>query len=41
MPTKLHPALIGFTVLVFFFLVGPLVIVFGAAAPPPDRKSVV
>lgn len=31
MPTKLHPALIGFTVLVFFFLVGPLVIVFGAA----------
>lgn len=31
MPTKLHPALIGFTVLVFIFLVGPLVIVFGAA----------
>ena len=31
MPTKIHPVLIGFTVLVFFFLVGPLVIVFGAA----------
>jgi putative spermidine/putrescine transport system permease protein len=31
MPTKLHPALIGFTVLVFFFLVGPLVIVLGSA----------
>ncbi|MBF0679686.1 MAG: ABC transporter permease [Devosia sp.] len=31
MPTKLHPALIGFTVLVFFFLVGPLVIVVGSA----------
>lgn len=31
MPTKIHPALIGFTVLVFLFLVGPLVIVFGAA----------
>lgn len=31
MPTKIHPALIGFTVLVFFFLVGPLVIVVGAA----------
>jgi ABC-type spermidine/putrescine transport system, permease component II len=31
MPTKLHPALIGFTVLVFIFLVGPLVIVVGAA----------
>lgn len=31
MPTKLHPALIGFTVLVFIFLVGPLVIVLGAA----------
>ena len=31
MPTKIHPVLTGFTVLVFFFLVGPLVIVFGAA----------
>jgi putative spermidine/putrescine transport system permease protein len=31
MPTKLHPALIGFTVLVFIFLVGPLVIVLGSA----------
>ena len=31
MPTKLHPALISFTVLVFLFLVGPLVIVVGAA----------
>ncbi|KKB81114.1 spermidine/putrescine ABC transporter ATP-binding protein [Devosia soli] len=31
MPTKLHPALIGFTVIVFFFLVGPLVIVVGSA----------
>ena len=31
MPTKLHPALIGFTALVFLFLVGPLVIVLGAA----------
>jgi putative spermidine/putrescine transport system permease protein len=31
MPTKIHPGLIGFTVLVFVFLVGPLVIVFGAA----------
>jgi putative spermidine/putrescine transport system permease protein len=31
MPTKLHPALIGFTALVFLFLVGPLVIVVGAA----------
>jgi putative spermidine/putrescine transport system permease protein len=31
MPTKIHPALIGFTVLVFFFLVGPLVIVLGSA----------
>lgn len=31
MPTKLHPALIGFTVLVFIFLVGPLVIVVGSA----------
>jgi len=31
MPTKLHPALIGFTVLVFIFLVGPLIIVLGAA----------
>ncbi|MBD8066841.1 ABC transporter permease [Devosia sp. PTR5] len=31
MPTKLHPALIGFTVLVFIFLVGPLIIVVGAA----------
>lgn len=31
MPTKIHPALIGFTALVFIFLVGPLVIVLGAA----------
>ena len=31
MPTKIHPALIGFTALVFLFLVGPLVIVVGAA----------
>lgn len=31
MPTKIHPALIGFTALVFLFLVGPLVIVLGAA----------
>ena len=31
MPTKIHPALIGFTALVFIFLVGPLIIVFGAA----------
>lgn len=31
MPTKLHPTLIGFTVLVFIFLVGPLIIVVGAA----------
>jgi putative spermidine/putrescine transport system permease protein len=31
MPTRIHPGLIGFTVLVFVFLVGPLVIVFGAA----------
>jgi putative spermidine/putrescine transport system permease protein len=31
MPTKIHPSLINFTVLVFLFLVGPLVIVFGAA----------
>jgi putative spermidine/putrescine transport system permease protein len=31
MPTKIHPALIGFTTLVFIFLVGPLVIVLGAA----------
>ena len=31
MPTKLHPALIGFTVLVFIFLIGPLVIVVGSA----------
>jgi len=31
MPTKLHPALIGFTTLVFIFLVGPLVIVVGSA----------
>lgn len=31
MPTKIHPALIGFTALVFIFLVGPLIIVLGAA----------
>ncbi|MBO9589685.1 MAG: ABC transporter permease [Devosia sp.] len=31
MPTKIHPALIGFTALVFIFLVGPLVIVLGSA----------
>ena len=31
MTNKLHPALIAFTVLVFFFLVGPLVIVIGSA----------
>lgn len=31
MPTKLHPALIGFTVLVFIFLVGPLVIILGSS----------
>lgn len=31
MPTKIHPALIGFTALVFVFLVGPLFIVLGSA----------
>ncbi|NRC53222.1 ABC transporter permease [Mesorhizobium sediminum] len=31
MPNRLHPALIGFAVLVYLFLMGPLVIVFGAA----------
>lgn len=31
MPTKIHPALIGFTALVFIFLVGPLVIVLGSS----------
>lgn len=29
--TKLHPALIGFAVIVYIFLIGPLFIVFGAA----------
>ncbi|TKT76231.1 ABC transporter permease [Aquamicrobium sp. LC103] len=31
MTNRLHPALIGFTILVYLFLMGPLVIVFGAA----------
>ncbi|HWU19736.1 MAG TPA: ABC transporter permease, partial [Devosia sp.] len=31
MTTKLHPALIAFTALVFVFLIGPLIIVVGAA----------
>jgi putative spermidine/putrescine transport system permease protein len=31
MPTRSHPALIAFSVLVYFFLAGPLVIVLGAA----------
>ena len=31
MTTRLHPALIGFAVIVYLFLMGPLVIVFGAA----------
>lgn len=31
MPNRLHPALIGFAILVYLFLMGPLVIVFGAA----------
>ncbi len=31
MPTRIHPALIGLTVLVYLFLLGPLVIIFGAS----------
>lgn len=31
MPNRLHPGLIGFAILVYLFLMGPLVIVFGAA----------
>ena len=31
MPTRIHPLLIGFTILVYVFLLGPLVIIFGAS----------
>ena len=31
MPTRIHPRLIGFTILVYVFLLGPLVIIFGAS----------
>ena len=31
MKTQLHPALIGLTVVVYIFLVGPLIIVLGAS----------
>lgn len=31
MPTRVHPLLIGLTVLVYLFLLGPLVIIFGAS----------
>jgi ABC-type spermidine/putrescine transport system, permease component II len=31
MPTRIHPLLIGFTILVYVFLLGPLIIIFGAS----------
>ena len=31
MPTRIHPVLIGFTLLVYVFLLGPLIIIFGAS----------